>query len=159
MKEVWKDIPGYEGYYQVSNKGRIRSLDRIKIIKGQILKQMDNGRGYKKVTLCKNGRYKQTYAHRLVGKVFLDNEENKRTINHKDGDKSNNKVNNLEWATYSENERHKLLNNGRKITFEQAKEIRKKYNTGEYTQQDLANEYGLDQTYISKIILNQSWDY
>jgi hypothetical protein len=159
MKEIWKEIKGYEGYYEVSNRGRVRSLDRVRIIKGKVLKQMDNGSGYKKVTLCKNGKYTQRYVHRLIGKGFLKNKKNKETINHKDGNKSNNDIKNLEWATYKENERHKLLNFGNKITLRHAQEIKKKYKTGSYTQKQLANEYGLDQTYISKITLNRAWDY
>lgn len=99
--EIWKDIIGYEGYYQVSNFGRVKSL-----ITGTIRKHGDNGAGYKFVPLSKNGKVTNKYIHRLVCGHFAENPLNKATVNHKDGVKSNNNVNNLEWATQSENSQH-----------------------------------------------------
>jgi len=107
MMEVWKDIPGYEGKYQVSNKGRVKSLSR-KDAKGQslperILKLQDNGRGYKKVTLWSNGVGKKYFVHYLVAATFIPNPCNYKIVHHIDEDPSNNDVKNLKWCTQSEN--------------------------------------------------------
>lgn len=104
--EVWKDIPDYEGIYQVSNKGRIKSLARIVgncKRKDKIIVPKDNGSGYYKVNLYKNGKHKNHYVHKLVASVFINNENNKPCINHKDYNRKNNNVENLEWVTYKEN--------------------------------------------------------
>ena len=100
MDEIWRDIEGYEGLYQISNKGRVKSL-----YKGseRILKPWDNGRGYLLVTLCKNGVALSKSIHRLVAISFIINPENKPQVNHKDENKSNNCIENLEWATAKEN--------------------------------------------------------
>ena len=121
-QEIWKDVPNYEGLYMVSDKGRIKSIDRIivrsngrpYIYKGKILP----GRimfGYQIVQLCNLGNEKQFRVHRLVGIAFIPNPENKPEINHKDGIKSNNWTDNLEWNTPSENIIHsfKYLNRKR----------------------------------------------
>ena len=100
MDEIWHDIEGYEGLYQVSNKGHVKSL-----YKGseKILKPWDNGRGYLLVTLYKNGVVLSKSIHRLVAISFITNPENKPQVNHKDENKSNNCIENLEWATANEN--------------------------------------------------------
>lgn len=111
MEEIWKDIPNYEGYYQVSNYGNFRSLDRIIKYKnsgtrkypGKSLLTETAKDGYKRIVLMKEGIKKRYQAHRLVTLVFIPNPENKSMINHIDGDKGNNRVNNLEWCTASEN--------------------------------------------------------
>ena len=121
-KEIWRDIAGYEGYYQVSNLGRIRSLDKMqnyngsaRLHKGRILKPNNDGRGYLIVDLSKNSRSATRSIHRLVAMAFLDNPNNLPQVNHKDEDKTNNFVfvnedgsvdlnkSNLEWCTYSYN--------------------------------------------------------
>ena len=96
MEEIWKDIEGYEGIYQVSNNGRVRSLlyNKIKMLKTQTYK-----RGYKYIALSKNGEKKKYKIHRLVAQAFIPNPNNYPQINHKDEDKSNNYINNLEWCT------------------------------------------------------------
>ena len=111
--EVWKDIPGYEGLYQVSNLGRVKSLERRRENNGgltkvpeKILHQSENGSGYFKVMLCKNSKVKTFFVHRLVAQGFVENTDCKRTVNHINGDKSNNKAENLEWCTYAENNAH-----------------------------------------------------
>ena len=115
--EVWKDIKGLEGKYQISNLGRVKSLDRnTKYLNGnfrrhkeRILKGGITIWGYRVFQLC-IGEGKKTYllksSHRLVAENFISNPENKKTVNHKDGNKLNNNVLNLEWATYSENTQH-----------------------------------------------------
>lgn len=105
MEEIWKDIIGYEGLYQVSNLGRVKSLAKLcghRPKKETIVKQNDL-RGYKRVTLCKNNLLKKYQVHRLVAIAFIDNPLNKPCINHKDENKANNNVDNLEWVSCKEN--------------------------------------------------------
>lgn len=111
MEEIWKDIDGYEGYYQVSNFGEVRSVDRQIIrgngiwnLNGKCLKQDLNRDGYSLVTLCKNAKCKGFSVHRLVAIAFIGNSH--LDVNHKDGDKNNNHVNNLEYSTKKDNLNH-----------------------------------------------------
>lgn len=116
MEEIWKDIVGYEGSYQVSNLGRVRSLDRKDAkgskIKGKLLIIYQNRCGYMQAALYKNAKPKLIYVHRLVATAFIPNLNNYRVINHKDEDKTNNRVDNLEWCDYKYN------NNYGKMTHE-----------------------------------------
>lgn len=110
MTELWKDIPGYEGIYQVSDKGRIKSLTR-KVWNytkpGRILKPQHKPNGYLQVNLRKDGGGdKHAYVHRIVAQVFLPNPDGLPEVNHKDFDKSNNSVENLEWVSDKDNKRH-----------------------------------------------------
>jgi len=110
ITEIWKDIPGYEGLYQASNQGRIRSNYKSKpVMSGYI-----NNQGYVRVQLWKGTGYVQKSAHRWVAMAFLPNPENKETVNHKNGIKTDNRVVNLEWATRSENELHSYRVLGKK---------------------------------------------
>lgn len=102
MKEIWKDIDGYEGLYQVSNLGRVKSL----IHKEKILHQYNVWSGYLHAVLYRNGIPKRILVHRLVAGAFIPNPEGNPTVNHIDGDKHNNCVWNLEWATMGENAHH-----------------------------------------------------
>ncbi len=113
--EEWKDIEGYEGLYQVSNLGRVRSLKRTivdswctRVFKGRILKQTEhNGKQpYFYVTLSKNHKNRKILVHRLVAECFIDNDHNKEQVNHIDGNPQNNNVENLEWVTNAENTQH-----------------------------------------------------
>lgn len=109
MNEIWKDIAGYEGLYEVSSKGRVRSLPRQTGkfgIKGRILKQFNNRGGYCCVCLSKEGCSATIGVHRLVAIAFVPNPENKPQVNHKDEDKQNNNADNLEWVTLQENLEH-----------------------------------------------------
>lgn len=116
--EVWKDIEGYEGYYQVSNLGRVKSLARNTSEKGKnannkkdtILKGSLT-KGYLQVDFRKDGKRKMFRIHRLVSECFIPNPDNKPYINHIDGNKSNNTVDNLEWCTPKENVKHAMDNN------------------------------------------------
>lgn len=99
MKEIWRDCKGYEGKYQVSNLGRIWSVKNQKYLTPNI-----HTKGYLKVTMvAKNGKVKQEYIHRLVALSFIDNPDNLPQVNHKDENKLNNCVDNLEWCTCKEN--------------------------------------------------------
>ena len=105
MGEVWKDVPGYEGLYQVSNCGNVRSLDRLIKRKGQgdlplkggTVKQFSN-KGYKVVTLSKESKLKQFKVHRLVALAFIPNPDSLPQVNHKDENPANNCIENLEWC-------------------------------------------------------------
>lgn len=103
MTEIWKDIKGYEGLYSVSNRGRIKNAKRI-------LKPSNNGNGYMLIGLRKRGKRKNFYIHRLVALAFIENPENKPVINHKDYNRKNNDVNNLEWITVKENVNYSINN-------------------------------------------------
>lgn len=112
--EVWKDIVGWEEKYQVSNKGRVKSLDRwinrkngIKaFLKGKILNPSIGKNGYYLLALSKNCNPVSIYLHRLIAEAFIPNPKNKRTVNHINGITIDNNIDNLEWATYSENHLH-----------------------------------------------------
>lgn len=96
--EEWRDIKGYEGLYQVSDQGRVKSLNYKLTEKEKILKPIKNIRGYWKVNLSKNGKQKTYFIHRIVAQVFIPNPKNMPEINHKNEDKSNNTASNLEWC-------------------------------------------------------------
>ena len=100
MTETWKAIAGFEGLYEVSNLGRVRSL---KFGKEKILKQQKNNDGYLQVGLHKDGHAKQTYVHRLIAEAFIPNPNNLDTVNHKDEVKTNNAASNLEWMSRKDN--------------------------------------------------------
>lgn len=130
MQEIWKDIKGFEGYYQVSNLGKVRSLDRVEYYQrkdsGKITRRSRKGKplvsktdryGYEVVHLRKDGEINvYPTVHRLVAEAFIENAENKPTVNHRDCDKKNNVVDNLEWNTISENTKHACDNGLHKPT-------------------------------------------
>jgi predicted DNA binding CopG/RHH family protein len=122
--EQWKDVVGYEEYYMVSNLGNVKSKDRIvknsrggttRLIPSTLLKQV-NYMGYNCVCFCVAGKIKQktVKVHRMVAEAFVLNSNNKPCVNHIDGNKLNNRFNNLEWVTYSENSKHALFTGLRK---------------------------------------------
>lgn len=112
MEEIWKDIQGYEGLYQVSNLGNVKSFHKQQ--EGCILKFCHNTFGYKFVHLHKGKHTKNAVVHRLVAGAFIENSNNKRCVNHIDGNKFNNCVTNLEWCTHGENNQHAFDNGLRK---------------------------------------------
>lgn len=116
--EEWRDIKGYEGIYQVSDHGNIRSLDRrvvnhrsgsTRLCKGELFSPFDNGHGYLAVPLRVGRKRKNHYVHRLVAEAFIDNPDGKPVINHIDYNTHNNNVNNLEWCTQGENIKHSAV--------------------------------------------------
>lgn len=118
-QEIWKDVVGYEGLYQVSNLGRVKSLKRIVHYKGRhhtvaekIKKGTSKENDYLIVALYRNNIGRMHYIHRLVAQAFIPNPDNKPTVNHINLDVFDNRVENLEWATYSEQEIHKIMFQG-----------------------------------------------
>lgn len=109
MKEIWKPIEGYEGLYEISNLGRVKSIQYFNHVnnksypRNKILKPLPNDRGYHRVDLSKFGRSKRYRIHRLVAEAFIPNPNNFPEINHIDGNKQNNSINNLEWCTRKHN--------------------------------------------------------
>ena len=115
MSEIWKDIEGYEGLYQVSNLGRVRSLYYQGHKREKILKTSRYSNDYLKVTLCKNSdNHKDYMVHRLVAQAFIPNTNNYPQINHIDSNRQNNCVSNLEWCTASQNIKHAYVYGNRK---------------------------------------------
>jgi len=116
--EIWKDIKGFENIYQISNYGRIKTLPRkinkgkchLDILEGIKIQTFNPYNGYCSVTLSLDGKNKRAYTHRLVALHFLENYENKKEVNHIDGDKTNNNVLNLEWNTREQNIQHAYKN-------------------------------------------------
>lgn len=129
QKEVFVDVKGYEGLYEVSNLGNVKSVERkswngFTLIRQPeiILKTGNNGKGYLFVNLSKDNKVKQFYVHRLVAIAFIKNEEDKPQVNHIDGNKANNNVENLEWLTCSENNKHAFETNLRKAPLHEKKQ-------------------------------------
>ena len=152
MEEVWKDIAGYEGIYQISNYGKVKSLKNNKTRK--LIEDRD---GYLWVALYKNKKQKIFFVHRLVAKAFIENKTNKPQVNHKDENKKNNIVTNLEWVTAKEN-----INYGTrtyKASKKHNKPIKVIYRDGTYEIWEsatiFANEFGLNRDSISDNIRNK----
>lgn len=108
---IWRDIPDFD-MYEVSDEGQVRR-------KAQILKPGSIPTGHLTIALCRGkGKPKSMYVHRLVAQAFLDNPNNKPLVNHKNGDPKDNRLDNLEWSTYSENNTHAYRSNGRRAAIE-----------------------------------------
>lgn len=172
---MWKDIKGYEGYYQINELGDVRSLDRVVVCgdkgglmtrKGRIMDKVVNKDGYLNVGLSKFDKRKIYRIHRLVAETFLPNPENKPQVNHIDNDRKNNNVENLEWVTISENMYHayrhgdlskKGEKNGRsKLTEEKVKEIRLKYKNG-ISRKELSEQYMVSRSTIDSVVNKETW--
>ena len=163
--EIWKDVLDYEGLYLVSSFGKVKS---IKSKKEKILKGRDDSNGYLKVALYKTKICVQKKIHRLVALAFIDNPYNKKTVNHINGIKTDNRVENLEWATYSENSKHSfdnnlqnprkgVENNKSKLTEQQVFEIRNY--KGIFNTYELGIMYGVCNTTIGSILKRKTWKH
>lgn len=165
----WKPVEGYEGFYEVSDRGDVRSLPRLvkngaksfRTTAARILTPIRSGSGYLHVSLCKG---KQTFRaiHRLVAEAFLPNPENKTQVNHIDGDRYNNSAENLEWCTALENAAHawETLVRGEKLrsTLATDKEVREcvaLYAGGGWSQKELAARYRVSQSAVSLWVLGK----
>jgi hypothetical protein len=161
--EIWKDIQGYEGLYKISNIGRVKSL------KGSIEKLISisvKETGYHRVTLIKDSICKRKYVHVLVAKAFIG--KSNLEVNHINGVKSDNRVDNLEWVTKSENIKHAYkiglkikyngsLNGNSVLTSDQVKEI--KYETDHLSQRQISKIYKIAQTTVSAIKRGVIWNH
>jgi len=180
MKEIWKDIEGHEGEYQVSNLGRVKSCERIIVLdrkKGvggfkrlhpeRILKQNKVGRGRQVYIGTKRfGKAKGYSVSRLVASVFCEKHEGCDVVNHIDNDQSNNVANNLEWVTYSENTKHAVkigaLPSGAKhyktkFTEDDVRKIRMLYDEGHMTMAELRHAYCVSTGCIQGIVTRMTW--
>ena len=111
MIEVWKKVKGYEGIYEVSNYGNVKRVSGItgvntKYLNGYYLKPLDNGKGYLRVKLTTNNKSKRIMLHRIIAEAFIPNPDNKPVVNHINHNIVDNRINNLEWCTQSENVLH-----------------------------------------------------
>jgi len=160
--ELFKDIEGQEGRYAISNFGRVWSYRKKNNIPKFLKKDIRNG--YYAVKLGKYG--KKMSIHRLVALAFIDNPENKEYVNHIDGNKLNNHIDNLEWVTAKENIHHAQINGmipfktypifrRQKISIEDASEICEAYATGMFTQRELAKKTNLSLGRINQLIHNK----
>lgn len=178
MKEIWKDIEGYENYYQVSNLGRVRSLDRAvtgphssKQVKvGKVLVEKPGNRGYILNTLCRNGECRTFQTHRIVALEFLENKSNLPQVNHKNGIKTDNNVKNLEWCSISYNITHAIstgLNPVKfgentsqvKLSSEQVIEIKEILTNKRMKQKNIAKKFNVSAGNISRISRGETWKH
>ncbi len=175
--EIWKDIDGYEGIYAVSNMGRVKSLSRKKYARGIlyrgtteeiILKYTLNGNGYPKFGLMKDRKVTQKMVHRLVAIAFIPNPNNHPVVNHKNGDKKDFSIENLEWCTHKENITHSVLNgwspigervHTSKLKLHQVAEIRTLYKAGNDSYYSLARAYGVSFGLIGAIVRGEKWSH
>ena len=167
MEEVWKDVKGFEGLYQVSNLGNVKRLISERVFAERLIGRSIDRYGYVKRVLSKNGKNNHFTEHRLVAIAFIDNPENKATVNHINGIKTDNRVENLEWNTNNENHQH-AINTGLKdqkgikhhkckLTEEQVREIRE---IGfSQTRMSLSKKYGVSRTNILGIIRGNFWKH
>ncbi|EVY78360.1 hypothetical protein V835_01548 [Staphylococcus aureus W19276] len=176
--EDWKDIKGYEGKYLISSLGRVYILERkiedskgrIRSLKGKIAKQSTSLNGYKFVGLTSNNTRKIHYIHRLVSEHFIEKEKNKEWVNHIDGDKTNNTIDNLEWCTPSENIKHAFDNRLNKhfigtkaplskLDDNKVREMRNLYENKNTTQIELCNLYNVSLGTVGKVLRKETWKH
>ena len=171
----WKDIPDYEGLYEINEHGEIRGKNRIvkrkdgktNKYKQQVIKPYLSN-GYKRVCLTKNNIRKQYLVHRLVAITFIKNKENKELINHKDANKLNNHIDNLEWCTYKENNNHArnlklypILKSEKspksKLCLNDVLNIRKYCSNNIKERKEFAKKYNVSQRTIYDVLVFRTW--
>jgi hypothetical protein len=170
LVEVWKPIKGYEDFYEVSNTGKIRSLPHPtkRVGTGKVLKAHLSNQGYFIVRYRRPDEraVKAFLVHREFAKAFIPNPHNLSDVNHKDGNKINNSIENLEWCSHTDNVRHAfktgLVASGEdrkasRLTSKAVKEIREKYIPRTYSQYKLAKEYGVSQSTIRFALIGRTW--
>lgn len=174
--ETWFDIPNWEGLYQVSNLCRIKSLPRYRrcgldsgyVTKEKIMAHVDDKQGYKIIRFSKDGIPKAMKVHRIIAETFIPNPFNKKEVNHINGIKFDNIVENLEWATSSENRLHAFdiglqpkgnLHPCTKLSEQVVREIRMKYHKDNYGYKKIAKEYNVTPSNIQRIINRKTWNH
>ena len=169
MKEIFEDLIGYEESYQISDKGRIftkRRLDGNRLIYGRELHPIVTQDGYLKVGLTKKGETKKFYLHRLVAQHFICNPNNLPQVNHKDGNKFNNDVSNLEWCTKEQNQEHAVRNTlmqhgeARPSAKLSEKDVLEIYQLkGVLSAREIGERYGVSKNTINVILRGEKWKY
>ena len=177
MGELWKDVDGFNGWYQVSNLGSVRSCDRLiddgRLIKGKVLSQETSKDGYKRVALCRAGKHYKRFVHRLVAAAFVENPNNYPVINHIDQNRLNNVSSNLEWCTvkynvnYGEraekysNKTHGELHYMHKLSNEDVTSIRSEYQFGKkgFGTESIAKKYGVHRMTVKAIVTGKTWKH
>lgn len=163
--EKWKDIPGYDGMYQVSDEGRVRSWKRHAGRPGKrnepvILKQTPDSPGYLRVSLWNDGVRKMGVIHRLVPELFIPNPENKEYINHLDGNKFNNNASNLRWSTPSENALHAYdsgLRKGGRMSKVKAKKLKKDLISGDLSTSRASELFSITAQHAKRVLKGECW--
>ena len=165
--EIWRNINTHIGLYEISNYGRVKSLNYNHTQKDKILKKRIDKDGYYNIVLCNGGKNRYARICRLVAQAFISNPENKPQVNHIDGDKQNDNWYNLEWVTSSENNKHAFKiglktqigekNNQAKLKNKDIIFIRK--NKNKYKQMELAKLFNVSQRNIRFIIKNKTWKH
>lgn len=178
-KEIWKDVVGYEGLYEVSSFGNIKSVNRkilsiglkrkyYRILTSKNMKIFTERVGYKRVVLTKNKIESKVRVHRLVAEAFIPNPLDKPHVNHIDNDKTNNHILNLEWCTPKENTLHAVKQKrhvyGTKVSTSRLTEkdvvsIKDLYSRGCISQRNLAKKFCVNQSTILRILLNKTWKH
>lgn len=150
---MWKDIKGYEGLYEISDKGEVRNYITRKLIVGDI-----NNFGYYRVKLYKNKKQKTFFRHRLVAQAFIQNPDNLPEVNHIDGDKSHNYKENLEWSSRTHNERE-----AHRLKIKQYKPFEVKFQNGEIKKYEfaisLANELGVSKRAVQNWLQKRNYGF
>lgn len=169
--EIWKSIINWDGY-EVSNYGQVRSYRQTSsrgfAKEPRLLTVGISVWGYPEVRFSNNKISKKFRVHRLVAETFIENKDFKKEVNHKDGNKLNNHIDNLEWVSRSENMVHLFQvskcptmcgekNGQSKLTSIEVIEIREKWNTGNFLQKELGNIYGVKRSTINAIVNNYNW--
>ena len=160
MRELWKPVKGYEGFYEVSSLGRVKSLPRKYSPNETVMKPLYHKSGYESVDLRKPNHPKKHFlVHRLLMLSFIPNPENKTDVNHIDSDRKNNRLDNLEWVTRKENLHHahskgRMTQWGKdqKINNAIREDIRHRVNIEGEKQKDLAKEYKVSNSLVCRII-------
>lgn len=173
-----KDIKGYKGLYGITEEGQVWSYPKSWITgsnsmkmttKGKFIKQRINNKGYLMISLSKNNRSKLKTVHRLIAQTYIPNSLNLPQVNHKNGIKTDNRAENLEWCTNAENHSHGIKlgllnqygenNPSNKLTAKQVHKIRELYATGKYSQQQIANTIKISRENVGLIVRRQRWTH